>query len=152
LGILGKKRESRTAGAKDENIRKYLQSEAFDMFEVEIYPKETHTQFPTVTGTEDFLMKYREGLWEMYWKLSEAANVFVAPLRLKDLACPLYDRASCIKKAVIELNRQIKRWKDTKEQGTALHDLLIYETSSYNIHDVAETQEKKLVTITKIML
>jgi len=144
LGIQGKKREGRAAGTKDENIRKYLQSEAFDLFEVEIYPKDVHAPFPAVSSVETFLSEYRGGLWEMYWKLSEAGNVFVAPLCLKDLACPLYERASCIKKAIVDLNRKIKRYKDMKEQGTALHDLYIYETSDYNNHDEAEKAEAKI--------
>lgn len=144
LGIQGKKREGRLAGTKDENIRKYFQSEAFDLFEAEIYPKEAHAKFPAANSVETFLTEYRKGLWEMYWNLHEAANAFVAPLCLRDLACPLYDRASCIKKAIVELNRQIKRWKDMKEQGTALHDLFIYETSEYNVHDEAEKAEVKM--------
>lgn len=143
LGIQGKKREGRMAGTKDENIRKYLQSEAFDLFETEIYPKEAHAQFPAVNGIEAFLMEYRKGLWEMYRKLHEAANIFVAPLCLRDLACPLYDRAACIKCAIVDLNRKIKRWKDMKELGTPLHDLYIYETSEYNNHDEAEKAEAK---------
>jgi len=144
LGIQGKKRESRLSGTKDENIRKYLQSEAFDLFEAEVYPREAHSPFPAVNSTEMFLTEYRKGLWEMYWGLHEAANMFVAPLCLRDLACPLYDRAGCIKCAIVDLNRKIKRWKDMKEQGTALHDLYIYETSDYNNHDEAEKAEAKI--------
>ena len=79
--------------------------------------------------------------WEMYWKLEDEANTFVAPLRLRDLACPLYDRASNIKEAIVDLNRKIKRYEDMKKHGTALHDLFIYETSEYNNHDEAEKEE-----------
>lgn len=144
LGIQGKKRESRKDGAKDMNVRKYLQSEAGDLFETKIFPGQAQVQFPPVNNIETFLMEYRKGLWDMYWKLHEAANMFVAPLCLRDLACPLYERASCIKHAIVDLNRKIKRWKDMKEQGTALHDLYIYETSEYNNHDEAEKAEAKL--------
>lgn len=144
LGIQGKKRESRVAGAKDENIRKYLQSEAGDLFEVEMYPNHASTQFPRVDDVESFLIQYRNGLWDMYWKLHEAANVFVAPLCLRELAKPLYHRADCIRCAIVDLNRKIKRWDDMKEQGTALHDLFIYETTEYNNHDEAEKMEHKI--------
>lgn len=143
LGIQGKKRESRMDGTKDMNVRKYLQSEAGDLFETKIYPNRTQVQFPTVNSVDTFLTEYRKGLWDMYWKLSEAANTFIVPLCLDDLACPLKKRASCIKKAIVDLNRKIKRWKDMKEQGTALHDLYIYETSEYNNHDEAEKAEAK---------
>lgn len=144
LGIQGKKRESRMSGTIDENIRKYLQSEAFDMFETEIYPKEAHSAFPAVNSIEMFLTEYRKGLWEMYWKLSESANTFIVPLCLDDLACPLKKRASCIRKAIVELNRQIKRWNDCKQLGTPIHDLFIYETSDYNIHDSMEKKEESM--------
>lgn len=144
LGIQGKKREARIEGTKDTNIRKYLQSEAGDLFETEIYPNPVNVQFANVNNIETFLTEYRKGLWDMYWKLHEAANMFVAPLCLRDLACPLYDRAGCIKCAIVDLNRKIKRWKDMKEQGTALHDLYIYETSEYNNHDEAEKAEAKV--------
>lgn len=144
LGIQGKKRESRMEGTKDVNIRKYLQSEAGDLFEAKIYPNSAQVQFPAVSSVDAFLTEYRKGLWDMYWKLHEAANAFVAPLCLRDLACPLYERASCIKCAIVDLNRKIKRWKDMKEQGTALHDLYIYETSDYNNHDEAEAREKSV--------
>lgn len=144
LGIQGKKREGRIAGTKDENVRKYLQSEAYDLFETEIYPAETQATFPVVSSVEGFLTEYRKGLWGMYWSLHEAANAFVSPLCLRDLACPLYERAGCIKKAIVDLNRKIKRWKDMKEQGTALHDLYIYETTEYNIHDEAEKIEHSM--------
>lgn len=143
LGIQGKKRESRIAGTKDENIRKYLQSEAGDLFEVEIYPTLSQVQFPQVNGIDSFLVEYRKGLWDMYWRLHEAANVFVAPLCLRDIAKPLYHRAGCIKCAIVDLNRKIKRWNDMKTMGTPLHDLYIYETTEYNNHDEAEKQEKK---------
>lgn len=147
FGIQGKKREGRIAGTVDENIRKYLQSEAFDLFGKKIFPNEPTEEsgsFPDVDNIESFLTEYRRGLWEMYWKLSNAANVFVAPLCLRDLSCPLYKRASCIKKAIVDLNRKIKRWHDMKEQGTALHDLFIYETTEYNNHDEAEKAEAKM--------
>jgi len=144
LGVQGKKRESRISGTKDENIRKYLQSEAFDLFETEVYPMESYAQFPTVNSIDSFLIEYRKGLWEMYWKLHEAANIFVAPLCLRDIACPLYDKAGCIKCAIVDLNRKIKRWNDMKQLGTPLHDLYIYETTEYNNHDEAEKEEKKL--------
>lgn len=142
LGLQGKKREARYEGTKDLNIRKYLQSTAFDLFETEIYPKQAVTQFPPVNNIETFLSEYRRGLWDIYWKLHESANMFVAPLCLRDLACPLYDRASCIKNAIVELNRQIKRWNDMKQLGTPLHDLFIYETTEYNIHDEFEKKEE----------
>lgn len=144
FGIQGKKRESRMAGTKDENIRKYLQSMAFDLFETEIYPREAHPEFPAADSVEMFLTEYRKGLWEMYWRISEAANVFVAPLCLRSLAKPLYHRAECIEESIIDLNRKIKRYTDMKEHGTALHDLYIYETSDYNNHDEAEKHEKKM--------
>lgn len=144
LGIQGKKREARMEGTKDVNIMKYLQSEAFDLFETEIYPIETNTQFPNVNSIEAFLTEYRKGLWDIYWRLHEVANAFVSPLCLRDLACPLYDRASCIKKAIVDLNRKVKRWNDVKEYGTPLHDLLIYESTAYNNHDEAEKAEEKI--------
>lgn len=144
LGIQGKKREARTEGTKDTNIRKYMQSEAYDLFETEIYPGQANVQFPNVNGIEAFLMEYRKGLWDMYWRLHESANAFVAPLCLRDLACPLYERAGCIKCAIVDLNRKIKRWKDMKEHGTPLHDLYIYETSEYNNHDEAEKIEASI--------
>jgi len=144
LGIQGKKREARIEGTKDENIRKYLQSEAGDLFETEIYPKPIPMPFPDVDNIESFLKEYRRGLWDIYYKLHESANAFVAPLCMRDLAKPLYHRASCIMCAIIDLNRKIKRWKDMKEHGTALHDLFIYETSEYNNHDEAEKKEAKM--------
>lgn len=144
LGVQGKKRESRTAGTKDENIRKYLQSEAGDLFETEIYPRQTQMHFPQVNGIESFLTEYRKGLWGMYWGLSEAANTFIVPLCLDDLACPLKKRAKCIKAAIVDLNRKIKRWNDMKTMGTPLHDLFIYETTEYNNHDEAEKAEEKV--------
>lgn len=144
LGIQGKKRESRADGIKDTNIRKYLQSEAYDLFETEIYPVRTNMKSLDVTSIEAFLMEYRKGLWDMYWKLMEAANMFVSPLCMRDLAAPLYERASCIKKAIVDLNRKLKRWKDVKEQGTPLHDLMIYESTAYNNHDEAERKENAL--------
>lgn len=143
LGIQGKKREARLEGSKDLNIRKYLQSEAGDMFETKLYPKASPVPFPAVSSVDAFLTEYRRGLWDMYWRLHECANMFVAPLCLRDLACPLYDRASCIRCAIVDLNRKIKRWNDMKTQGTALHDLFIYETSEYNNHDEAEKKEEK---------
>lgn len=144
-GIQGKKRESRGEGTVDGNIRKYLQSEAGDMFiGTKIFPNKTNTKFPNVNSAESFLTEYLNGLWDMYWKLHEAANVFVAPLCLRDLSCPLYERASCIRKAIVDLNRKIKRYNDMKTQGTALHDLYIYETTEYNNHDEAEKIEKKM--------
>lgn len=144
LGIQGKKREERLAGTIDGSIRKYLQSEAGDLFGAKIIPNKNQSSFPAANDVETFLTEYRKGLWEMYWKLHEAANTFVAPLCLRDLAKPLYKRASCIKCAIVDLNRKIKRWKDMKEQGTALHDLFIYETSDYNNHDEAEKAEAKI--------
>lgn len=144
LGIQGKKREARMEGTKDLNLRKYLQSSAYDLFSIEIYPKHTNMQFPQVVNIEGFLNEYRRGLWDIYWKMHEAANMFVAPLCMRDLACPLYDRASCIKDALIDLNRKIKRWEDTKQYGTPYHDLMIYESSWYNNHDSAEKKENKM--------
>jgi len=144
LGIQGKKREARMEGTKDENIRKYLQSEAFDLFEVEIYPQKSNASFPNVNSVETFLAEYRNGLWDMYWKIMESANMFAAPLCLRDLACPLYERGSCIKCAIVDLNRKIKRYADMKAQGTALHDLMIYESTNYNNHDAAEKKEEKM--------
>lgn len=141
LGIQGKKREARMAGTKDENIAKYLQSEAGDMFETEIYPKMSNSKFPSVDGIEAFMMEYRNGLWDMYGKLHESANTFVTPLCLADVAQPLYKQCRCIKCALVDINRKIKRWNDMKEHGTALHDLYIYETSEYNNHDAAEAKE-----------
>lgn len=144
LGIQGKKREERLAGTIDGNLRKYLQSEAGDLFGEKIYPNRIQTSSFAASTIDGFLTEYRNGLWEMYWKLHEAANTFVAPLCLRDLAKPLYCRASEIRCALIDLNRKVKRWKDMKEQGTALHDLYIYETSEYNNHDEAEKAEAKL--------
>lgn len=144
LGIQGKKREARLEGAKDLNIRKYLQSAAYDLFEAEVYPQAAPAHFPQVNAVEMFLIEYRRGLWDIYWKLSEYANAFVAPLCMRDLACPLYDRASCIKDAIIDLNRKIQRYADMKQGGTALHDLLLYETTEYNNHDESEKKEKAM--------
>lgn len=144
LGIQGKKREARFEGSKDLNIRKYLQSAAGDIFETEIYPKMTPAPFPQVNNIEGFLSEYRRGLWDMYWKMSESANTFVAPLCMRDLACPLYERASCIKDTIITLNRQIQRWTDAKQYGTPYHDFILYETSDYNIHDHYEKKESMM--------
>lgn len=143
LGIQGKKREARLEGTKDLNIRKYLQSATFDIFETEIYPKAVTTHFPTVNSIDGFLTEYRRGLWDIYWKLHEVANTFVSPLCMRDIACPLYERATCIKNAIVDLNRKIRRWEDVKKYGTPLHDLYIYETSEYNNHDEAEKNERK---------
>lgn len=144
LGIQGKKREARLEGSKDLNIRKYLQSASFDIFEMEIYPQASPARFPAVNNIDGFLTEYRRGLWDIYWKIHEIANIFVAPLCMRDLACPLYDRASCIKDAIVDLNRKIKRYADMKQGGTALHDLMLYESSTYNNHDEAEKHESKM--------
>lgn len=144
LGIQGKKREARLEGVTDKNIKNFFQSDAFDFLTTKIYPRESNVQFPMVDSIESFLTEYRKGLWEMYWKLMEAKNTFIVPLCLDDYAEPLKKRAMCIKKAIIDLNRKIKRWEDMKKYGTPLHDLFIYETTEYNNHDEAEKMERKL--------
>lgn len=144
LGIQGKKREARLEGITDKNIKNFFQSDAFDFLTTEIYPHEANVHFPAVNNIDDFLTEYRKGLWEMYWKLMEAKNIFIVPLCLDDYAHPLKERALCIKKAIVDLNRKIKRWNDMKQYGTPLHDLFIYETTEYNNHDEAEKHEHKL--------
>ena len=131
------------SGTEDLNLRKYLQSEAYDLFETEIYPRAYDIDFPNVKDIETFLVEYRKGLWEMYWKIMEAANTFIAPLCLRDLACALYDRASCIKKQLVEINREIARYENAERGGAAYHDIMIYETGFENVHDKAEAVEEK---------
>lgn len=144
LGIQGKKRESGVGRVDDVIILEHLQRESFDMFEEKIFPTGQITPFPDTTSVEQFLDEYRKGLWGMFWQLGELKNTFIVPLCLDEIAELLTCRKSQIKCAIVDLNRKIRRFKDMKQHGTALHDLLIYETTEYNNHDEAEKKEKSL--------
>lgn len=137
IGLQGEKRVNRFEGTGDNNIRKYLQSEAFDIFEHEIHVHHEDVHFPRVTTPEEFFDAYRKKLWEMYYILHGAANKFVAPLCMKCLSDCLYQRAHCLKKDIVRVNRTIARLR----QKGQYHDLMIYETTWENVHDEYEEKE-----------
>lgn len=137
LGLQAEKRVNRFEGTKDNNIRKYLQSEAFDIFETKIHIEHDEVQFPRVTTPEEFFMAYREKIWEMMYILHDVANKFVSPLDMKCLSECLYDRVKCLKEDIVRVNRTIARLR----QKGQYHDLLIYETSWENWHDDMEKKE-----------
>lgn len=139
LGLQAEKRINRFDGTGDDNIRKYLQSEAGDIFETEIYAHHEEVRFPQVTNPETFFMAYLEKLWEMYYLLHSIANKFVSKLCMKFLSDCLYERAGCLKKDIVRVNRTIARLR----QKGQYHDLLIYETTWENWHDEYEKKERE---------
>ena|GEM_PF-1679262 len=141
LGIQGKKREARLADTKFGNIRKYLQSEARDLFGVKIFPAEAQNPFSYSGGVEGFLKAYKEALWHVYVTLHSSANRLVAPHLLRHLANPLYEQAECVKKEYVVICREIERYDAMKNGGTPLHDFMLYNTSDHNVHDEAEDKE-----------
>jgi len=141
-GLQGSKRENRFESSKDVYLRKFLQSEAMDLFGAEIHAQASSMKFPETSDPLSYLTEYCRGLWDIYQKLHAASNTFVAPLCLRDLAQPLYERCTCIRKAIIDIERKIKRYENMERYGTAYHDLLRQDTADESKHDNFEALEK----------
>jgi len=140
-GLHGHKRENRYESAVDANIRKYIQSEAMDMFDVAICPHSSKAQFPDAKDPLDFLKEYLKGLWELYANIHDCANKFVSPLLMRHLAAPLYKRAECIMDSITRTKRKIDRYDMVAEHGTAMHDLYRQNTADESLHDDFESKE-----------
>jgi len=143
-GLQGDKRENRYESTIDDINRKYLMSEAMGMFGVEVEPHSTTMKFPKTNEPLDFLKEYYAGLCDIYHKIHLAANTFVSPLCMRDLAQPLYDRASCIRKIITMLKRDIDRYEAVKVHGTPLHDLYRVNNTAETKHDLVEPKENSI--------
>jgi hypothetical protein len=139
-GLQGEKRQDRHESGLDSDIIKYLQSEAFDLFEVEIYPTNSSITFADTNTAVEYLKVYRNGIIDVYTKLHEAANRFVI-LCLRKLSVPLYKRCECLHEAIVEVNRDIRRYEAIREHGTALHDLMRTNNTLESKHDRFEKIE-----------
>ena len=141
-GLQGDKRENRHTSMVDAYIRKYLMSEAMGMFGAILEPHKTSIKFPKTDEPLEHLKAYLSGLWDIYYKLHEAANKFVSPLFMKDLAKPLYDRASEIRKSIVMAQRDVDRYEAVSKHGTALHDLYRANNTAETKHDILEPKEE----------
>jgi hypothetical protein len=144
LGLQGEKRENRYEGTIDGGIRKYLQSEAFDLFDAKIHVNPSSIHFAESAEPVEFLEMYCAGLWDIMYKLHDAANMLVSPHCLRSMATPVYARCECIKDAIIDISRKIKRYRAVEKHGTPLHDLYRESNTAETKHDRFEPLEKSV--------
>ncbi|MDR2559790.1 MAG: hypothetical protein LBC86_09680 [Oscillospiraceae bacterium] len=142
-GLQGEKRQNRHELICDMGIINYFQCYCMDRIDgMEIHPTKSMAMLEETTSPLDYLQKYRKGLESIQYKLHEAANKFVAPLCMRGLSKPLYERVECLDEAIIEVNRQINEWKMVEQYGTNAHHLLRSNNTQETKHDKFEKKEK----------
>lgn len=137
LSLQGEKRRNRYAGTLFYNLRKHLQTKAYDLTGSKVVPDAAPGKVDAETIPEYF-DELEDQLWALYEALHAAGNELVIA-KYDPIACDIKKMYHCVYEEVIDIGRKITEGKLFDWSWHVLHTQQIHRE---NVHDHYEKLEK----------